>query len=146
MLVPMKIDYGVRILVHLATLPENSIAKGSEISKARHIPEKFLFQISNDLIDKNFIVSIRGPNGGYSLKRSPSEISIAEVIQGLNKTMAPVSCIEFPDLCQISGQCSQQDMWSDVEQALVSKLETITVQDLADKDKSFVSADSISKK
>ena len=60
--------------------------------------------------------------------------------------MAPVSCIEFPDLCQISGQCSQQDMWSDVEQALVSKLETITVQDLADKDKSFVSADSISKK
>ena len=37
-------------------------------------------------------------------------------------------------------------MWSDVEQALVSKLETITVQDLADKDKSFVSADSISKK
>ena len=129
MFVPMKIDYGVRILVHLASLPENSVVKGSEISKARHVPEKFLFQISND-----------------SLKRSPSEISIAEVIQGLNKTMAPVSCIEFPDLCQISGQCSQQDMWSDVEQALVSKLETITVQDLADKDKSFVSADSISKK
>ena len=146
MFVPMKIDYGVRILVHLASLPENSVVKGSEISKARHVPEKFLFQISNDLIDKNFIVSIRGPNGGYSLKRSPSEISIAEVIQGLNKTMAPVSCIEFPDLCQISGQCSQQDMWSDVEQALVSKLETITVQDLADKDKAFVSADSISKK
>ena len=146
MFVPMKIDYGVRILVHLASLPKNSIAKGAEISKARHVPEKFLFQISNDLIDKNFIVSIRGPNGGYSLKRSPSEISIAEVIQGLNKTMAPVSCIEFPDLCQISGQCSQQDMWSDVEQALVSKLETITVQDLADKDKSFVSPDSISKK
>ena len=55
MFVPMKIDYGVRILVHLASLPENSVVKGSEISKARHVPEKFLFQISNDLIDKNFM-------------------------------------------------------------------------------------------
>jgi len=145
MLVPMKIDYGVRILVHLATLPEDSIAKGAEISKARHIPEKFLFQISNDLIEKNFIRSVRGPNGGYVLGRNPSEISIAEVIQGLDKTMAPVSCIEFPDLCQVSGQCSQQDMWSDVEKTLVSKLETITVKDLADKDRVFVSAKGIDK-
>ncbi len=145
MLVPMKIDYGVRILVHLATLPENSIAKGSEISKARHIPEKFLFQISNDLIEKKFIKSVRGPNGGYALERNASKISIAEVIEGLDKTMAPVSCIEFPDLCQVSGQCSQQDMWTDVEKTLVSKLETITVQDLADKDTVFVNTKGMNK-
>jgi len=141
----MKIDYGVRILVHLATLPENAIAKGSEISKARHIPENFLFQISNDLIEKNFIKSVRGPNGGYALERNPSEISIAEVMEGLDKTMAPVSCIQFPDLCQVSGQCSQQDMWSDVEEVLVSKLQTITVQDLADKDKVFVNVKGMNK-
>ena len=145
MLVPMKIDYGVRILVHLATLPENSIAKGSEISKARHIPEKFLFQISNDLIEKKFIKSVRGPNGGYALERNASKISIAEVMEGLDKTMAPVSCIEFPDLCQVSGQCSQQDMWTDVEKTLVSKLETITVQDLADKDTVFVNTKGMNK-
>ena len=145
MLVPMKIDYGVRILVHLATLPEDSIAKGAEISKARHIPENFLFQISNDLIEKKFIKSVRGPNGGYALERNASKISIAEVIEGLDKTMAPVSCIEFPDLCQVSGQCSQQDMWTDVEKTLVSKLETITVQDLADKDRVFVNTKGMNK-
>ena len=59
--------------------------------------------------------------------------------------MAPVSCIEFPDLCQVSGQCSQQDMWTDVEKTLVSKLETITVQDLADKDRVFVNTKGINK-
>ena len=142
MLVPMKVDYGVRILVHLATLPEDSVVKGSEISKARHIPEKFLFQISNDLLNKNFIRSVRGPKGGYVLAKNPSEISIADVVNGLDKTMAPVACIETPGLCQISGKCSQQDMWSDVEKTLVSKLETISVKDLADRDKSIV-ADTI---
>ena len=59
--------------------------------------------------------------------------------------MAPVSCIEFPNLCQVSGQCSQQDMWADVEKTLVSKLETITVKDLADKDRVFVSVKGIDK-
>ena len=43
MLVPMKIDYGVRILVHLASLEPESIVKATEISKKRHIPEKFPF-------------------------------------------------------------------------------------------------------
>ena len=138
MLIPMKIDYGVRILVHLAALPENSIAKGSEISKYRHIPENFLFQISNDLIEKNFIKSVRGPNGGYVLDRNPSEISIADVVQGLDKTMAPVSCIDSPGLCEVAGQCAQQDMWSDVEKTLVSKLESISVKDLADRDKTMI--------
>ena len=79
MLVPMKVDYGVRILVHLASLEPDTIVKATEISKKRHIPEKFLFQISNELIEKKFIKSLRGPNGGYSLAKNPSEISIADI-------------------------------------------------------------------
>jgi len=80
MLVPMKVDYGVRILVHLASLQPDAIEKATEISKKRHIPEKFLFQISNELIEKKFIKSLRGPNGGYSLAKSPTEISVADII------------------------------------------------------------------
>ena len=93
MLVPMKVDYGVRILVHLASLQPDAIEKATEISKKRHIPEKFLFQISNELIEKKFIKSLRGPNGGYSLAKSPSEISIADIIEGLDKNLSPVSCL-----------------------------------------------------
>ena len=146
MLVPMKIDYGVRILVHLASLPMDSIVKGAQISQERHIPEKFLFQISNELADKDFIKSIRGPKGGYVLVKKPEDISIADVMDGLEKTMAPVACIDSPSLCQISGSCSQQDMWADVEDTLVTKLASISVKDLVDKEKSkFIDVDKITK-
>tara|TARA_B100000519_G_scaffold196929_1_gene203997 strand:+ start:528 stop:1019 length:492 start_codon:yes stop_codon:yes gene_type:complete len=140
MLVPMKVDYGVRILVHLASLQPDAIEKATEISKKRHIPEKFLFQISNELIEKKFIKSLRGPNGGYSLAKSPSEISIADIIEGLDKNLSPVSCLYNSDICVISGHCAQQDMWSDVEQTLISKLQTITIKDLADKDRTMINA------
>ena len=88
--------------------------------------------------EKKFIKSLRGPNGGYSLAKSPTEISIADIIEGLDKNMSPVSCLYNSDICVISGHCAQQDMWSDVEQTLISKLQTITIKDLADKDRTII--------
>ena len=140
MLIPMKVDYGVRILVYLASFPHDRIIKATEISKQRHIPEKFLFQISNDLIDKKLIKSLRGPKGGYSLGRNPSDISVADVIESLDKSMAPVACLDNSETCEISGNCAQQNMWSDVEQTLISKLEMISIKDLAEKERPLINS------
>ncbi len=137
MLVPMKVDYGVRILVHLASLQPDAIEKATEISKKRHIPEKFLFQISNELIEKKFIKSLRGPNGGYSLAKSPTEISVADIIDDSIKICPLFLVYTLWYLCYFS-HCAQQDMWSDVEQTLISKLQTITIKDLADKDRTII--------
>ena len=143
MLIPMKVDYGVRILVYLASFPHESIVKATEISKQRHIPEKFLFQISNDLIDKKLIKSLRGPKGGYSLARSASDISVADVIESLDKSMAPVACLDNSETCEISGNCAQQNMWSDVEQTLISKLETVSIKDLAEKERTVINSEKL---
>ena len=143
MLIPMKVDYGVRILVYLASFPHESIVKATEISKQRHIPEKFLFQISNDLIDKKLIKSLRGPKGGYSLARSASDISVADVIDSLDKSMAPVACLDNSETCEISGNCAQQNMWSDVEQTLISKLETVSIKDLAEKERTVINSEKL---
>ena len=136
----MKVDYGVRILVYLASFPHESIVKATDIAQQRHIPEKFLFQISNDLIDKKLIKSMRGPKGGYSLARNASDISVANVIESLDKSIAPVACLDDTESCKISGNCAQQNMWSEVEEVLISKLETVTIKDLADKEKPIVDA------
>ena len=140
MLIPMKVDYGVRILVYLASFPNESVIKASDISTQRHIPEKFLFQISNDLINKKLIKSLRGPKGGYSLAKNASDISVADVIESLDKSMAPVACLDNSESCQISGNCAQQNMWSDVEQTLINKLEMISIKDLADKEKPIINS------
>ena len=43
MLVPMKVDYGVRILVHLASLEPDTIVKATEISKKKTYTRKIPF-------------------------------------------------------------------------------------------------------
>ena len=100
-----------------------------------------LLETNNTNPKKNgFVKAVRGPNGGYSLAKNPSEISIADIMEGLDKSKSLVSCLYNSDICVISGHCSQQDMWSDVEQTLISKLQTITIKDLVDKDRTIINA------
>ncbi len=42
MLVPMKVDYGVRTLVYLAQQDEEGFTPTSNIARAQHIPEPYL--------------------------------------------------------------------------------------------------------
>ena len=49
-------------------------------------------------------------------------------------------CLDNSETCQISGNCAQQNMWSEVEQTLISKLEMVTIKDLADKEKPIIDA------
>jgi Rrf2 family protein len=111
MLVPMKIDYGVRILVHLASIPSKSVEKGSDIARIRHIPENFMFQISNQLQEKKLLKSIRGPKGGFYLDKDPSEISIADVMDSLKKNIYTVSCIDNPEILHNSGLSIQETVY-----------------------------------
>ncbi len=131
MLVPMKLDYGVRLLVYLAQQPEGAYISTGDIARAQHVPEPYLLHICADLQRAGMINSRRGPQGGHRLARSAEEITISDVVNSLDRSMAPLECVEEPDDCRLSGACSQRLMWSDVEKMLMEHLSHVKVSDLA---------------
>lgn len=131
MLIPMKVDYGVRMLVYLALKPEGSYASTSEISSARHIPEPYLLHICSELQKAGVIESRRGPQGGHRLAKQSSEITVTDVVNSLDYSLAPLSCVDHADECQLSDACTQRDMWGEVEQLLLTHLDSVRVSDLA---------------
>ncbi len=131
MLIPMKVDYGVRMLVYLALKPEGSFASTSEISSARHIPEPYLLHICSELQKAGVIESRRGPQGGHRLAKSADTISVTDVVNSLDYSLAPLNCVDQADECQLSDSCTQRDMWGEVEQLLLAHLNSIRVSDLA---------------
>ena len=48
------------------------------------MPEKFLLQILRNLAAHGILASTRGVDGGYSLDRPPSKISLLEVIEAID--------------------------------------------------------------
>lgn len=134
MLIPMKVDYGVRMLVYLASRPEGSFASTAEISSARHIPEPYLLHICSELQKAGVIESRRGPQGGHRLARPADKISVTDVVNSLDYSLAPLNCVDDAEECQLSGSCTQRDMWGDVEQLLLAHLDGIQVADLASRE------------
>ena len=134
MLIPMKVDYGVRMLVYLARRPEGAFSSTAEISAARHVPEPYLLHICSELQKAGMIESRRGPQGGHRLVKPADQISVTDVVNSLDYSLAPLDCVDDADECQLAGSCAQRDMWGGVEQLLLTHLAAINIADLAAKE------------
>ena len=133
MLIPMKVDYAVRMLVFLAMQPEGGLTSTSTIAQQQHIPEPYLLRISADLVRSGLIESRRGPGGGVRLALSASEITVGRVVDCVDHSFAAIDCLSEPTACLISGACSQRELWGDVEKMLLDYLFRIKIADLVEK-------------
>ena len=127
---PMKVDYGVRALVELAQGYGGGAVSTTEIADRQHIPEAYLNQLLMTLGKVGLISSRRGPQGGYTLAKSPKEISLGMVISSLEGESALLECISVPECCTFYPSCAQREVWSSVEEAVQQVLKATTIADL----------------
>ena len=71
MRVPMKVDYGVRVLVELAAHYGEGSVQSAEIASKQCIPQAYLDQLLTTLHKFGFISSRRGPDGWSRLGEGP---------------------------------------------------------------------------
>jgi Rrf2 family protein len=91
-----KGEYAVRALVEIgfeAHQRPDSLIQISTVAKRTNIPEKFLEQILLALRNGGVLKSKRGVEGGYSLAKTPKDITLGEVIRLLDGPLAPIPCV-----------------------------------------------------
>ena len=131
MKVPMRVDYGVRALVELASHQGGRPIQTSEIAARQSIPEAYLDQLMTTLHKFGLIRSRRGPSGGHMLAKDPSDINLGMVMATLEGNTPLVGCLVEPDECFLSDTCAQRDVWKSVEDAMQDLLNATTLADLA---------------
>lgn len=77
----MKTKYALCACLNLARRTDRQSMIISEISQEGNLPQKFLESILQELRRGGLLHSRKGRNGGYSLARSPREISLGEIIR-----------------------------------------------------------------
>ena len=138
MLIPMKVDYGVRTLVYLAQQDESAFTPTADIARDQHIPEPYLLRICSELHKSGLIESRRGPQGGHKLAKTANSISVSDVVNSVDYSLAPIDCVEEPEGCRLSGACSQRELWSDVEAMLLDHLSGVKISELVSQQRSMV--------
>lgn len=66
---------------------------------------RFLETILNELKRSGFIKAVQGEDGGCYLNRLPGCLTVCEVTRFIERTFAPVGCVdeENTDLCALQG-------------------------------------------
>ena len=132
MRVSAKADYAVRASAELAAAQAKGgeLTKAERISEAQSIPIKFLEAILLELKHAGIAKSKRGADGGYSLARPASEISVADVIRAVDGPLANVRG-DRPEEVRYPGSAEHlTDVWIAVRAALREVLEQTTLDDL----------------
>ena len=79
-----KSRYGITALIDLAVYARNQCVQLSSIAERNKISVKYLEQIFSGLRRAGLVKSIKGPQGGYLLAKSPESITVADVIYALD--------------------------------------------------------------
>ncbi len=79
--------YGISAVFELACRHGQGPVRVEDIANKQNIPRNYLDQILLELKKSGITQSHRGSKGGYTLARSPDEITIWEVIQVMQGTV-----------------------------------------------------------
>ena len=127
--------YGTRALLELAMHEGKEPVSLKDIARLQQISLPYLEQLIAPLIAGGIIHSTKGPRGGISLARQPGEIKLSEITRLLEGPVTTVECVDDPGVCSRSGFCAARDTWSELQDVVNDYLKTVTLQDLAEKQK-----------
>jgi Rrf2 family protein len=124
-------DYGIRVMIHLATLPAHQRTRLPMLAQATAAPESFLSKVLQELCRAGFIVSRRGQSGGFEILPPGREASIRAVIEAIDGPICLNLCILPGASCHRKPYCPAHPIWARAQEAMLEVLETATVAELA---------------
>jgi Rrf2 family protein len=88
-----KTQYAVLAMLQLAQdYGSGEPVQVRRIAERHGIPSTFLVQILHELRRSGLVTSTRGASGGYRLSRSPSQITLADVVEAFEASEEPAEC------------------------------------------------------
>jgi Rrf2 family protein len=119
-------DYAVRTILFLTRLEPNQRVPTSEIARFNHIPPSFLTKIISQLSIAGLIHTSRGARGGVWLAHAPQDISLLDVLEAIDGTLALNQCVQDPANCRFSADCLIHRFWMETCADMLSKLRETT--------------------
>ncbi|MFZ5944873.1 MAG: RrF2 family transcriptional regulator [Bacillota bacterium] len=117
-------DYAFRAVLYLTRVPSEEFINAQLIAEKEEIPMRFLLKIMRSLIKAGIVKSHRGVGGGYSLNKTPREITLLDVVEAVEGPVVVNRCLISPQYCSKnwSSQCAIHRALFDIQNGLVNQL------------------------
>lgn len=118
-------DYALRVVRYLYKYGNGGRVEAKVISEKENIPLRFLLKLLRKLTAAGIIRSYRGTGGGYSIARSPRDVSIRAVIEAIEGPITVNRCLLDPAACNLNraGHCDIHRALGKIQKSLLADLE-----------------------
>ena len=121
--------YAVTAMLDLAIHYDQGSIALADITKRQGISLAYLEQLLSQLRKRGLVTSTRGPGGGYSLSRPPSQISIAKIIDAIDESIDATLCSGQMN-CIDDDTCLTHFLWEELSANIRAFLSAKTLGDL----------------
>lgn len=133
MKISTKGRYAVRLMLDIAINHTGEPVRIKDISVRQGISEKYLEQIISALNKAGLVRSVRGPQGGYFLTKSPEKYTVGMILRVTEGSLAPVSCLEDEvNTCERQYACAALRLWQMLNTAISDVVDKVTLADLVE--------------
>ena len=124
--------FAVTAMIDLGLRQSNGPVTLAAISQRQQISLSYLEQLFGKLRRHELVESTRGPGGGYTLARSPTEITVADIITSVDEPMDATQCGGKENCLGDGERCMTHDLWAALNVRMVEFLDSVTLQQLVD--------------
>ena len=123
----LQVQYAVCGVFDLAYNGQGEPVQVRIISDRQAIPARYLEQIFRRLRQGDVLMSKRGPGGGYTLARPPSEITLREVVEAVEGSLSEtLDMVATPE----AGGHRPDFLWAELADSFGAVLAATTLEDL----------------
>lgn len=131
MKISTKGRYALRLMLDMAIHNNGDLVRIKDIAERQEISDKYLEQIVSALNKAGYVKSVRGPQGGYRLTKSPDQYTVGMILRITEGSLAPVACLEDDENeCSRHNDCVTLLLWKKLDEAIRGVVDTITIADL----------------
>ncbi len=127
--------YGIRAVVYLASRHTRNNIGIREISKDLGLPSPFLAKILQQLAKQKILNSVKGPNGGFTLKKKPESITMLDIVKIIDGDNLFKNCLIHEGACndvrKSRKACPVHDDYSVIRSKIDTLFRNKTIAELA---------------
>ncbi len=124
----VRVSEAASLAVHTAAFlgrRETALTTTREIAQALRASEAHLAKVLQRLVRAGLVTSERGPRGGFKLARPADTMTLLEVYEAIEGTLAPSDCLLESFSCR--GKCIMGDLIRSVNSLVSARLAETTV-------------------
>lgn len=124
-------EYALQSVMYLALKPPGEKTSIRELAKKMDIPYHFLAKILHDLTYRGFLISQKGPAGGFALGKSPKDITLLDIAEAIDGMSFTKNCLlGFPE-CSGKNPCAVHEKWGEMRESLRVTLARKNIAEMA---------------